>query len=60
MSGPLACALVSCGAIEDVRWFLPGPRCPQHTPSKLAGQPEPDALLAEHRRRIATTKPEEN
>jgi hypothetical protein len=30
-----------CRAREGVRPYLPGPRCPVHTPNALAGQPEP-------------------
>ncbi|WP_329187009.1 hypothetical protein [Actinacidiphila glaucinigra] len=30
-----------CGATEDVRHYLPGMRCPQHTPAALAGRAEP-------------------
>lgn len=30
-----------CHATEGVRAFLTGPRCPEHTPSALAGRPEP-------------------
>jgi len=51
MTGPLACALVWCRATEGVRWYLPGPRCPRHTPAALAGEPEPDELLARRRAR---------
>lgn len=29
-----------CGATVDVRAYLAGPRCPQHTPARLAGRPE--------------------
>lgn len=32
-----------CGAVEGVRRYLTGPRCPAHTPSALAGRPEPGA-----------------
>lgn len=31
----------TCRATEGVRAFLIGPRCPAHTPSALAGRPEP-------------------
>lgn len=34
-----------CGAIDGVRLYLVGDRCPDHTPNALAGRPEPDALL---------------
>ncbi|MGW0821788.1 hypothetical protein [Streptomyces sp. NPDC002845] len=30
-----------CRSIENVRRYLTGPRCPLHTPSALAGKPEP-------------------
>lgn len=30
-----------CGASDGVRPFLQGPACPLHTPSALAGKPEP-------------------
>lgn len=30
-----------CHATEGVRAYLTGPRCPAHTPSALAGRPEP-------------------
>ena len=53
MSGPLACALTRCRATDGVRWYLPGPRCPEHTPSAMAGVPEPDELLARHRAALA-------
>lgn len=32
-----------CGAPVGVRPYLPGPRCPLHTPAALAGHPEPPA-----------------
>lgn len=37
-----------CGTIEGVRSYLPGRRCPEHTPAALAGRPEslPDPELA--------------
>ncbi len=57
MTGALACAITSCGATEGARWHLPGPRCPAHTPSRQAGVPEPDELLARHRAVIARLTP---
>jgi hypothetical protein len=36
-----------CGAADGVIPYLVGPRCPAHTPARLAGRPEPDALLAQ-------------
>lgn len=38
----------TCGATEGVRLYLPGPRCPDHTPARLAGRPEanPDPALS--------------
>lgn len=47
------CALVWCGSTTDVRQFVIGDRCPDHTPSREAGVPEPDVLLARHRARLA-------
>lgn len=38
-----------CGQTEAVRHYASGYRCSQHTPAALAGEPEPDQLLAEHR-----------
>lgn len=35
-----------CGATDGVRRFLVGDRCPAHTPSALAGRPEPDTTSA--------------
>jgi hypothetical protein len=29
-----------CGQTEGVRRYLPGRRCPEHTPAALAGRPE--------------------
>lgn len=34
-----------CGNTDNVRLYLPGPRCPTHTPSAIQGLPEPDAAL---------------
>ncbi|HEY8378103.1 MAG TPA: hypothetical protein VIK91_16515 [Nannocystis sp.] len=40
-----ACAYVvdgsHCGAVDDVRLYPCGPRCPEHTPAAIAGEPEP-------------------
>lgn len=30
-----------CHNTNNIRLYLPGPRCPRHTPAALAGQPEP-------------------
>jgi hypothetical protein len=32
-----------CSRTSGVRMYLPGLRCPDHTPARLAGTPEPDA-----------------
>lgn len=40
---PPACDV--CGA--DGRLYLPGPRCPLHTPAALAGRPEPSGQYPE-------------
>lgn len=32
-----------CGSTTGVRQFTGGWRCPQHTPARLAGTPEPDS-----------------
>ena len=37
-----ACGSGSCGETAGVRLYACGPRCPAHTPAKLAGHPEPD------------------
>lgn len=29
-----------CHATDNVRQYLTGPRCPRHTPARLAGRPE--------------------
>lgn len=34
-----------CLSAHQVRLYLPGPRCPAHTPSAIQGKPEPDAHL---------------
>lgn len=31
-----------CRVGEGVRHYVPGPRCPAHTPAALQGQPEPE------------------
>ena len=56
MSVPLACALVWCRA-APARLYVVGARCADHTPSRLAGVPEPDELLRRHRAALATTTP---
>lgn len=30
-----------CGAVDGVRRYIPGFRCPAHTPATLQGKPEP-------------------
>jgi hypothetical protein len=30
-----------CRSVDSIRDYLPGPRCPLHTPSALAGKGEP-------------------
>ena len=50
---PRRCGLVWCGSTDGVRQFVTGDRCPDHTPSSVAGVPEPDELLARHRARLA-------
>lgn len=52
-SSPRRCALVWCGSTTDIRQFVIGDRCARHTPSRAAGVPEPDVLLARHRARLA-------
>ncbi|WP_087507911.1 hypothetical protein [Cellulomonas iranensis] len=46
-----------CGARDDVRTYLNGPACPQHTPAALAGHaevsPDPATTLAALRERAA-------
>jgi hypothetical protein len=54
VSGPLACALSWCRK-SPARFFVVGPRCRDHTPSKQAGVPGPDELLARHRAALAAT-----
>ena len=34
------CNVPACRA-TDTREYIPGPRCPAHTPAALAGRPEP-------------------
>lgn len=50
---PPRCGLVWCGSTDGVRQFVIGGRCAGHTPSSVAGVPEPDVLLARHRARLA-------
>ncbi|MCW2632074.1 MAG: hypothetical protein JWR88_1036 [Pseudonocardia sp.] len=52
-----------CGATDDIHPYLVGPRCPQHTPARLAGQPEPGrtatpntARRPQHHPRADTTR----
>lgn len=52
MTGPV-CALTWCGSTDGTRRFAQGYRCDAHTPSVMAGVPEPDQLLAEHRQALA-------
>ncbi len=33
-----------CLAADQLRPYLPGPRCPAHTPAALAGQPDPPSI----------------
>lgn len=30
-----------CRSTDHIRLYLPGPRCPDHTPNALRGRPEP-------------------
>lgn len=39
-----------CRSTDRVRAFGSGPRCGRHTPAALAGEPEPDELLARAQR----------
>lgn len=41
-SAGTACGSGPCGR-TDARPYACGPRCPDHTPAKRAGHPEPDA-----------------
>lgn len=47
MTGPKPCGHWDgqqqrlCGATENVRLYLSGHRCPEHTPARLAGHAEP-------------------
>lgn len=43
------CAYIDCRTREGVRLYACGPRCPNHTPAAMAGEIEPDELLAFHR-----------
>jgi hypothetical protein len=43
------CAYAQYRARDGVRLYACGPRCPIHTPAAMAGEPEPDELLARHR-----------
>lgn len=43
------CAYTQCRERDGVRLYACGPRCPRHTPAAVAGEPEPDELLARHR-----------
>lgn len=52
-SSPRRCGMASCGSTDGVRLFVVGPRCRSCTPSREAGVPEPDVLLARHRARLA-------
>lgn len=36
-----------CGATDDVRHYLPGLRCPAHTPAALAGRSYPNPWASE-------------
>lgn len=40
------CAYTECRAVDGIRLYACGPRCPRHTPAALAGELEPDQLLA--------------
>ncbi|BBA99241.1 hypothetical protein RVR_5780 [Actinacidiphila reveromycinica] len=33
-----------CRVVDGVRHYLPGMRCPNHTPARLKGQPEPPEM----------------
>ena len=50
---PRRCGLVWCGSTDGTRLFVVGLRCVAHSPSAVAGVPEPDVLLARHRARLA-------
>ncbi len=54
----LRCNYSSC-ARTDTRPYACGPRCPDHTPSALAGVPEPDELLEIGRRNLAERRAKE-
>lgn len=42
-----------CGTTENLRPYPCGPRCPQHTPAALAGEPEPDTIAEQYRAALA-------
>ena len=47
MTGPVCTHWIGpeqrhCRTADGVRAYLTGPRCPDHTPSVLAGRPEPE------------------
>jgi hypothetical protein len=54
VTAPLACALSWCRK-SPARPYPCGPRCDACSPSAQAGVPEPDELLALHRKALATT-----
>lgn len=43
-----------CYAVEPLRLYLGGLRCPLHTPARLAGHEEPASAVAVVRRSITT------
>lgn len=47
-----------CGALTERR-YLPGPRCPRHTPAAIVGRPEdtpdPDSTVEGMRNRVLTS-----
>lgn len=42
-----------CQSTAGVRLYLPGPRCPQHTPSALKGQPDPHTFIQERKQAVS-------
>lgn len=38
-----------CAATDGLRLYPSGWRCPLHTPAAIAGEPEPDQILARQR-----------
>jgi hypothetical protein len=50
--GTARCALTACGSGERVRRYVTGLRCWRHSPAAVAGELEPDELLAQHRARL--------